>query len=214
MSYLGYLLQEFNVEIEMKTLDLKNITKLLAGALIAISVACDKKGSDPAPPPVAPVASYQYVNGVCTEVTTNTPAAVNLCAGVATTQYHSNGYQCLDAGNLPVDPALCANGGVGGAYTFNGTQCVGANGIPVAYQLCQNNATNGFQLINGQCYTTQGSPVSYNYCSSATGYVANQCNGQYVMYQAGIMHTINCQGTSCSGRTVLEYWSGRQIVCP
>lgn len=200
----------------MKTLNVKNLTYLILGVLLIVSVACDKKGSDPAP--AAPVHQYGYVNGSCYDITTNTPAAANLCTGVVQNAgYRWNGTQCLDVNNQPVAQTLCNTTTSGtGSYRWNGTSCTDLNGAPIAPTLCQTNSNvvGQYQLIGGECYSSNFMWVSYTLCSGVGGFVPNQCHGTYVMYQPGFVQTIYCSGTSCSGKTLIEYYTGRQIVCP
>ena len=153
----------------MKVLNLKVFSLMVLSSLLILVSACDKKSdSNPAPAaPAAQVHTYGYVNGVCYDTTSNTPAAANLCVG---------------------------NSGSGN-YRWNGTQCVDINGQLAAQQLCQNGGIgqNQFQLINGVCYSNSGyyqQYVDYSFCTGVAGYNANQCNGYYMSYRSGIFTSV------------------------
>lgn len=224
----------------MKTLNFKNFTTLVLGALIALSVACDKKSSDPAP--AVPATSYGYQNGMCVDLSNGAPAAANLCqngnyrwngaqcvdvnGGVVAqnlcTQgsgsYRWNGNQCTDLNGQIVSTTFCTNAGVNN-YRWNGVACTDMNGVAVGPELCQsNNGIGGqYQLVGGECYSGVNW-VPYSMCAGQGGYVAGQCYGTYIKYKGGqfgsYYYTKYCSGNSCSGETLLEYATRRPVVCP
>lgn len=204
----------------MKTLKLSNFTKLALGCLVVLSVACDKKGGDPAP--AAPVAQYNYVNGSCYDVTTNTPVSQNLCANVLINgAYRFDGVTCRDANGSPVSATLCNNAGMGGinnGYRFNGVNCVDINNQVVAQTFCsQAGMGNGqYQILGGNCiHTYTGMSMPYSYCSGIAGYNPNQCSGTFIkLLPYGMTIFLECQGSNCSGQTLTEWSTGIQRTCP
>jgi hypothetical protein len=205
----------------MKTPNLTNLAKLALGFLVVLSVACDKKGGDSSPTAVA-AAQYNYVSGTCRDVTTQAVVAQNLCANVLINgAYRYDGTTCRDVNGNAVTTTLCTNGiyGTSGTqYHFNGVTCVDVNNNPVAQTLCtQAGIGNGqFQILGGNCIETfTGQPVSYSYCIGVAGYNPNQCSGIFLKYLGyGLTSYIYCQGSNCSGQTLIEYTTGTQKVCP
>jgi hypothetical protein len=205
----------------MKTLKLTNLAKLALGLLLVLSVACDKKGGD-SPPTAAPATQYNYVSGSCRDVSTQAVVAQNLCAGVLINgAYRYDGTTCRDVNGGQVATTLCTNGiygTSGGQYRLNGVTCVDVNNSPVAQSLCtQSGVGNGqYQILGGNCIQTYtGQPVSYSYCTGIAGYNANQCSGIFLKYLGyGMTSYLYCQGSNCSGQTLIEYTTGIQKVCP
>lgn len=233
----------------MAILKSKEISVLFFGAMLALTVACDKK-SDSSPTPAAPAApTYNYVNGACHDMTTNAPVAINLCANVVINgNYRFNGSACTDLNGTPVAQNLCAPvvgaNTIANGYRWNGSQCVDINNAPVATTFCSVGASayrwngiacidfNGvavspdlcasagqYQLRNGECYSGY-TWAPYSMCAKVPGYVAGQCNGTYIKYSENrsgsiyYTYTKYCYGNSCSGETLLEYYSRRPVVCP
>ncbi len=204
----------------MKTLNLTNLAKLALGLLVVLSVACDKKGGDSTP--VGATANYAYVNGSCHDTTTNTAVAANLCANVLINgAYRYDGATCRDTAGNVVTTTLCTQGiyttGVNSQYHLNGVTCVDINNNPVAQTLCTQMGVNTqYQILGGNCiYTYTGQAVSYQYCSGVAGYNPNMCNGIFLKYLGyGMTSYLYCQGSNCSGQTLIEYTTGIQKVCP
>jgi hypothetical protein len=199
----------------MKTIKLTKLAQIAVGVLIALTVACDKKGSDPAPAP-APAPVYHYVNGACHDVN-NQPVAANLCANLPINgNYRWNGTTCTDANNVPVAASLCQVGNANGNYRWNGVTCTDLNNQPVSPALCSPMGLNEqFRIIDGNCiHMMTYQWVNYSYCSGVTGYNANQCNGMYMkFYGSGAWATIQCFGSFCRGQTLTEVSTGRQVTC-
>lgn len=207
----------------MKTLNLTNLAKLAVGFLVVLSVACDKKGGDSAPAAAA-ATQYNYVSGSCRDVTTQAVVAQNLCANVLINgAYRYDGTTCRDANGSPVTTTLCTNGIYNNSstqYHLNGVTCVDINNIPVAQTLCtQAGAGIGsgqYQILGGNCIQSySGMQVSYSYCTGVSGYNPNHCNGIFLKYLGyGMTSYLYCQGSNCSGQTLIEYTTGAQKVCP
>ncbi|OYZ18635.1 MAG: hypothetical protein B7Y39_13365 [Bdellovibrio sp. 28-41-41] len=189
------------------------------GLLVVLSVACDKKSGDSTP--AAAAANYTYVNGACYDTTTNTQQAANLCANVLISgAYRYDGVTCRDSAGNAVTTTLCTNGIYSTSntqYHLNGVTCVDVNNNPVAQSLCtQAGVGNGYQILGGNCIQTYtGQVVSYSYCTGVAGYNPNQCSGIFLKYLGyGMTSYLYCQGSNCSGQTLIEYTTGVQKVCP
>ncbi|MBL7542542.1 MAG: hypothetical protein JNL11_01940 [Bdellovibrionaceae bacterium] len=201
---------------------MKKLAQLALGMLIVTMIACDKKGSDPAPAPVA--TQYGYNGSTCYDLTTNQPVAASLCSNVVINGgYRWNGVTCIDANGAQVSQSFCNMNGVSqignSNYRWTGTQCLDVNNNVVGNQLCQPGATgmNGmFQIVGNNCmHTYTGQWVSYQYCAGVTGYNANTCQGWHTkFYGAGAYVRIYCSGSLCSGQTMISDMTGQQVTCP
>lgn len=199
----------------MKTLNLSNIAKLALGVLVVLTVACDKKGSDPAP--AAPVAQYNYVSGSCRDVATNAVVAQSYCANVLINgAYRFDGTTCRDVNNNVVSTTFCNTATISSGYHWSGTNCLDVNNQIVAQTLCTQSGTNGYQILGGNCIQSYtGMSVPYSYCVGVSGYNPNQCSGIFMKYLGyGVTSYLYCQGSNCSGQTLIEYTTGIQKTCP
>lgn len=204
----------------MKTLNLTNLAKLALGLLVVLSVACDKKAEILLLLRLLPVNMATSADGSCRDLRLKL-WLLKICVLMfllAVLCY--DGTTCRDVDAVPVTTTLCTNGiyGTSGTqYHLNGVTCVDVNNIPVAQNLCtQSGVGNGYQILGGNCIQTfTGQPVDYSYCTGVAGYNPNQCSGIFLKYLGyGMTSYLYCQGSNCSGQTLIEYTTGVQKVCP
>lgn len=195
---------------------MKKLTQIALGVLVALTIACDKKGSDPAPA-APPTSNFNYVNGQCYDTSVNQPTAATNCGHIVINgSYRWNGSTCIDAANVAVAQTFCNMANTTGNYRMIGTTCTDLNNQPVPQQYCTSMGANSqFQIVNGNCIATvTGQWVNSSYCAGMTGYNANQCNGIYVKFNKwGVYYTKYCQGNSCSGQTLMDYNTGLMVTC-
>lgn len=137
----------------------------------------------------------------------NTPAPVV----VAPHQYNYNNGVCYDyTMNVNADPSFCpqpnpaTNAMNNPNYYNNGMY--NPNGM---YNSFYN--SNG-RWLNGNCVNTAGQTIDQYYCLSQT--YPGQCQGLYIQYyEYGLYTTYQCVAALCKGKTLIEYATGKQVVC-
>jgi hypothetical protein len=110
-----------------------------------------------------------------------------------------------------------------GYYISNG-YCYGQNGQATSYTVnncpvtnCNSN-NSGYYLRNGYCYSSNnpnGQPVDGSYCVNLgnNGSTSGPCYGNYYYNNNGYQQQFQCNGSNCSGITMTEASSGRQVYC-
>lgn len=98
-----------------------------------------------------------------------------------------------------------------GTYQLVNGLCYSNNGQQVPANYCSQTSNTGYQLYNGQCIqTTNGQPVQANYCTqTGVGVTSQACYGSY--YYNGQLGT--CNGSNCSGYTLISASNGQQVYC-
>ncbi len=89
----------------------------------------------------------------------------------------------------------------------------------VATTYCSTSTTTstGYYSSNGYCYSSYNNQLVNNaYCSSTTGTsTATTCNGYYYYIQGQYAQVVYCNSYNnyCSGYTMVEYSTGKQVTC-
>lgn len=129
--------------------------------------------------------------------------------GATNTGYYMNNGICMNNMGQQVSPTYC-NGANSGYYMNNGI-CMNNMGQQVTPSLCMNNGGMGsYYYSNGSCYSSAGQMVPVNYCSNMgyNGY-SQQCVGSY--YWNGQM--VQCNGSNCTGYSLVSVQSGQTVYC-
>ncbi|MCB0367981.1 MAG: hypothetical protein KDD45_00730 [Bdellovibrionales bacterium] len=172
-------------------------------SLILVSglvISCQKSDSNSNTPVVTTPHTYGYNNGTCYDYTANIAVDISICnqQGV----YNNNS-----------------------GYYMNGNNCVSSvNGQVVPPQLCNNNYYNSYNSYNNtghfdanhNCVNNAGQIINQIYCMNQA--YAGQCQGLYIYYYDDnpmfpIYKVYNCWGSNCSGKTLYEYYSRKQVTC-
>lgn len=177
----------------MKSIMLKPSTLMALLLLVLTSgmISCSKKSNNNTTPVVNNgINRYQIQNGVCVDTYTNQQMNQNFCFnnGVNNGQYTWNGYNCVDVNGQVVGSQFCFN------QNGYGTQqsCYG--------YYYQSNNQYGYNNPYGTGY---GYNTSYGYGGYGYGYNTGYGYGQ----------AIQCNGTNCSGMTLIEANTNRTVTC-
>ena len=118
----------------------------------------------------------------------------------ATSYYSANGL-CYSNTGTQVASTLCTS-----SYYMSNGLCYAAGGVQVATTMC----SSSYYTSNGLCYSTGGVQVSPIYCSSTTSsLVAQYCVGYYYLNSVEYY----CNGTNCSGYTLISATTGQSTTC-
>lgn len=180
---------------------MKNLIYVILLGLPFILISCNKSNSSNT---ATQTATTYYWNGSnCYSSPSNQQVATTFCSATST---------CANTTGTNM------TGTTNNGFYWNGSACYSTTtGQMVANTSCTTTANctganTGYTYANGYCYSTStGQAVDYSYCNTNTNntVVTAQCNGQY-RYNGQV---VNCYGNYCSGYTLIEVASGRQVRC-
>jgi len=166
---------------QIRTLTFLALTAVLSFA----SVGCDKKKNNS----VSTI--FGTINGVCYNLTANTQATIDNCAGTAMQRatFSYSGANCMNTRtNQTVNNAYCTSN----PYYFTGNQCIDS-------------------LTNKQSEFFYCADAVYS-GPAAAGTNGSQCYGLYWYQQNGAWQQVQCSGANCRGYT-LTTDTGALIRC-
>ncbi|MGZ3727377.1 MAG: hypothetical protein ACXWQQ_16365 [Pseudobdellovibrio sp.] len=132
----------------------------------------------------------------------------------STHTYGVLGGSCYDyTSSTYVASTYCSTSTTNG-YTLTNGICYSSGGVQVATGYCTS-TTTGYYSSNGSCYSSSTNQmVSSVYCSSNTTTSGNgACYGNYIYNQNGYMQYGVCNGSNCSGYTLIQVSTGQTVYC-
>jgi hypothetical protein len=99
-----------------------------------------------------------------------------------------------------------------GYYLNNGVCTSVSTGQPANTNYCSTTNNSPYYWSNGNCLSVYNNqPVAPSLCTTAS--TTAQCYGNYIWNYQGTMRPTVCSGANCSGFTLIEASTGRQVVC-